>query len=209
MLTRLSTRLAALLIAFTTTGGTANAGGFARPPQTTEPEPNAILAVPPRKAVRDALAKRREHNQAAFFKYVTRGVYPHNTYRTGPLNVWRDAEGHLCAAATMISKDGHDELAQQTARANNNIRLLDVVDGPLLDWMLTSGFTIEEIDRIQLPDMEPPIVDAKTLAAEDAKLKKSYTATEAFLKKQVKEDLDTATDRLLANPALAWQLVGG
>jgi hypothetical protein len=200
------TRLAALMIAFTTT---ASAGEFARPPQTTEPEPNAILAVPPRKAVRDALAKRREHNQAAFHAYVTHGVYPHNTYRVGPLNVWRDAEGHLCAAATMISKDGHDELAQQTAQTKNNIRLLDVVDGPLLDWMLTSGFTIEEIDRIQLPDMEPPIVDQKTLAAEDAKLKKSYTATEAFLKKHVKDDLDTATDRLLANPALAWQLVGG
>ena len=53
------------------------------------------------------------------------------------------------------------------------------------------------------------IVDQTTLAAEDAKLKKSYTATEAFLKKHVVEDLDIATDRLLANPALAWQLVGG
>jgi len=202
----LVTHLAALAIAFTTT---ASAGEFARPPQATEPDPGAILAVPPRKAVRAALAKRRERNQAAFFAYVTRGVYPHNTYRTGPLNVWRDAEGHLCAAATMISKDGHDELAQQTAQSNNNIRLLDVVDGPLLDWMLTSGLTIEEIDRIQLPDMEPMIVDQATLAAEDAKLKKSYTATEVFLKKHVKDDLDTATDRLLANPALAWQLVGG
>ena len=75
--------------------------------------------------------------------------------------------------------------------------------------VLPSGFTIEEIDRIQLPGFEPPIVDQKTLAAEDAKLKTGYTATEAFLKKHVKEDLDTATDRLLAEPALAWQLVEG
>lgn len=201
MLTRL---FAALAIALTTT--TASAGGFAHP---TQPDPIAVRAAPTRKAVREALAKRREHNQSAFHAYVTRGMYPHNTYRTGPLNVWRDAEGHLCAAATMISKDGHDELALATAKINNNIRLLDVVDGPLLDWMLTSGFTIEEIDRIQLPGFEPPIVDQKTLAAEDAKLKTGYTATEAFLKKHVKEDLDTATDRLLANPALAWQLVEG
>ncbi|MEO8844484.1 MAG: hypothetical protein ABI591_21025 [Kofleriaceae bacterium] len=200
------TRLAAIALALTTT---ASAGEVARPPQATEPNPIAVRAAPSRKAVREALAKRREHNQAAFFAYVARGVYPHNTYRTGPLNVWRDANGHLCAAATMISKDGHDELAQQTAQANNNLRLLDVVDGPLLDWMLTSGFTIEEIDRIQLPNMEPPIVSPRTLAAEDAKLKKSYTATEALLKKQVKADLDTATARLLANPTLAWQLVEG
>jgi hypothetical protein len=199
-------RLFALVIAVTTT---AQAGEFSRPPSTTEPDPIAVRAAPTRKAVRAALASRREHNVAAFHAYVARGIYPHNTYRFGPLNVWRDAEGHLCAAATMISKDGHDELAQTTARANNNIRLLDVVDGPLLDWMLTSGFTIEEIDRIQVPDMEPAIVDPQTLAAEDAKLNNSYRAAEAFLKKHVKEDLETATDRLLANPALAWQLVEG
>lgn len=198
------TRLAALAIAFTTT---ASAGEVSRPSRATEPVPIGVRAAPTRKAVRVALAKRREHNQAAFRAYVARGSYPHNTYRVGPLNVWRDAEGHLCAAATMISKDGHDELAQNTSHTNNNIRLLDVVDGPLLDWMLTSGFTIEEIDRIQLPAIEPSIVDPTTLAAEDAKLKQSYAATEAFLKKHVREDLDTATDRLLANPALAWQLV--
>ena len=200
------TRLAALAIALTTT---ATAGGFAHPTHPTEPDPIAVRAAPSRKAVRDALAKRREHNRAAFHAYVMRGVYPHNTYRTGPLNVWRDADGHLCAAATMISNDGHDDLAQATAKANNNIRLLDVVDGPLLDWMLTSGFTIEEIDQIQEPGFEPQIVNPKTLAAEDAKLKQGYTATEAFLKRHVKADLDTATDRLLANPALAWQLVEG
>ena len=38
--------------------------------------------------------------------YRKAGVYPHNFVRSGPLNVWMDSEGHLCAAATMIDKDG-------------------------------------------------------------------------------------------------------
>ena len=205
------TRLAALVFALTTS---ATAGNFARPviqpapaddTVMTQPNPIAVRAAPSREAVRNALAKRREHNAAAFHAYIVRGVYPHNTYRVGPLNVWRDAEGHLCAAATMISQDGHRQLAQRTGDETNNLRLLDVVEGPLLDWMLTSGFTIEEIDQIQEPGFEQPI--QTDYRKEDAKLRRGYTATEVFLKKHAKADLDTATDRLLANPELAWQLV--
>ncbi|HET9992330.1 MAG TPA: hypothetical protein VFQ65_27550 [Kofleriaceae bacterium] len=197
MLTKL---LAFALVAATATSAGASANDpahFAHP----------VLALPSRADVTAALAKRRAHNLAAFHAYWTGGVYPHNTYRVGPLNVWRDENGHFCAAATMIDKDGQHELAEKTARSNNNLRLLDVTSGPLLDWMLTSGLTIEDIDRIQAPAVEPERVDPQTLAAEDAKLKKGYIATEAFLKKHAAEDLDIATTRLLENPSLAWALV--
>jgi len=201
------TRIAALAIAFT---ASANAGGFAKPASEDRAEAPRMIQppTPDRDAVKAALAKRRTHNLAAFHAYWTGGVYPHNTYRDGPLNVWRDENGHLCAAATMISKDGHDDLAQKTANTNNNIRLLDVTKGELLDWMLTSGLTIEDIDMIQAPAIEPPHVDQKTLAAEDAKLLKGYKATEIYLKKHVKDDLEMATDRLLERPELAWGLLG-
>jgi hypothetical protein len=202
------TRIAALTLALTTI---ANAGGFAKPASEDRAEaPRMMRPVPPppnRDDIKIALAMRREHNLAAFHAYWQGGVYPHNTYRTGPLNVWRDAEGHLCAAATMISKDGHDDLAQATANTNNNIRLLDVTQGELLDWMLTSGLTIEDIDMIQMPAMQPIQVDQKTLAAEDAKLLKGYKATEIYLKKHVKDDLEMATARLLEHPELARQLL--
>jgi hypothetical protein len=199
------TRIAALAIALTTT---ANAGGFAKPvADRVDPEALPMRMLPDRDAVKAALTKRRDHNLAAFHAYWKGGVYPHNTYRTGPLNVWRDADGHLCAAATMIAMDGHDVLAQKTGDANNNIRLLDVTNGELLDWMLTSGLTIEDIDMIQMPAFREPQVDQKTLAAEDAKLLKGYKATEIYLKKHVKEDLETATDRVLERPNLAWTLL--
>lgn len=169
----------------------------------------ARVSPPTREEVRAALAQRREHNLEAFRGYIAKGIYPHNTYRAGPLNVWRDENGHLCAAATMISKDGHDELAQDTAKDNNNIRLLDVTKGELLDWMLTSGFTIEEIDQIQEPGFMPVRVEPTSYKQADAKLKRGYTATVKYLKVHAVEDLDTATDRLMQNPDLALRLIEG
>jgi hypothetical protein len=122
-----------------------------------------------------------------------------------------DAEGHLCAAATMIDKDGKHDLVIDTAKDNNAIRLLDVTTGPLMDWILTSGLTLEEIDRIQAPMVYPdvPVVDKNWEQAEDAKLAKGYAATDAFLVKHQKAGLDVAVDRLMQNPLLARKLVRG
>lgn len=161
-------------------------------------------APPDRAAVKAALLKRRAANSAAFHDYIVKGVYPHNTFRDGPLNVWLDGSNHFCAAATMIVKDGHQDLASATAKEHNNIRLLDVTEGPLLDWMLMSGFTIEEIDQIQAPAVLDVNYDK-----EDAALKKHYLATEKFLKAHAAADLETATTRLMKHPDLAWQVVNG
>ena len=93
------------------------------------------------------------------------------------------------------------------------IRLQNVTQGPLLDWILTSGLTIEELDRIQAPMVYPEgrdngvAIKMPDYAAEDAKLAKSYAATEAALAKATKRSLDVAVDRLMKNPALAAQLV--
>ena len=202
MLTKLASF--ALIFASATASASANAPEhFAQPPVPDMP----VQWTPTRAEVRAALAKRRTHNVAAFHAYWTGGVYPHNSYRVGPLNVWRDDSGHFCAAATMNDKDGQHDLAEKTANENVNIRLLDVTSGPLMDWMLTSGLTIEDIDMIQAPAIMPQRVDAQTLAKEDAKLKKGYIATEKYLAKHASEDLDTATTRLMDHPDLARALV--
>ncbi len=190
---------------------------FAKAPDAGEvapPSSDKPVALS-RAAVRAALAKRRAHNLAAFRAYRKGGVYPHNTYRTGSLNVWRDADGHLCAAATMIDRDGQHDLVTKTAESNNYLRLLDVTDGPLMDWILTSGLTNEEIDRIQAPMVEPPEVQRERMRqqrawqiAEDAKLRKGYAATDAWLVRHTKAGLDEATDRLMEHPELALRLVG-
>ena len=119
-----------------------------------------------------------------------------------------DADGHLCAAATMIDKDGKHELVDDVAKANNYQRLMDVTEGPLLDWILTSGFTIEEIDRIQAPMIEPdfPVID---YSYQDQQLAAGYLKTEKALVKKQKASLDLAAKRLMENPHLARQLVDG
>lgn len=201
-------RLASVLISVGLFGSAASAetGSFARAPVAQVEEARMPVRMPPSRAeVRRALEKRRATNLAAFRAYRKAGIYPHNTVRPGPLNVWRDVDGNLCAAATMIAKDGHLELVTKTAESNNFIRLLNVVDGPLLDWMMTSGFTIEEIDRIQMPG---DFIDNRPdTREEDARLARGYAATDTHLVKTAKRGLDLATDRLMKNPQLARQLV--
>lgn len=162
--------------------------------------------------VRAALVKRREHNLDGFRQYAKAGVYPHNFVRTGPLQTWRDKEGHLCAAATMIDKDGKHDLVNEIAKKQNNIRLLDVTEGPMLDWMLTSGFTIEEIDKIQEPGFvgrQVPQPEPDWREVEDNRLRSVYAETDTYLVKHAADNLDIATQRLMENPSLAKKLVEG
>ena len=215
-------RLAHLVLAFSLLSPIAavDARTYAQPPsagavaavdaEPARPAEDHLVAPPSRDEVRKALAARRDHNVASFRAYRKAGIYPHNFVRPGPLNVWRDRDGHLCAAATMLDKDGQHEIVLKTAETNVNIRLLDVTTGPLMDWMLTSGLTIEEIDRIQAPAVMPtPMPEPQiNTAAEDARLRKDYEATDTFLGKHAKAGLDVATDRLMQNPELARRLVG-
>jgi hypothetical protein len=202
MLNRLASSFLAVILA----AGTAGAHDFARPPQARR----LPLPMVDRAAVKKALVERREHNLAAFRTYRKAGVYPHNFVRPGPLNVWRDEEGHLCAAATMIDRDGQHALVAKIAETQNALRLLDVTEGPVMDWMLTSGLTIEEIDRIQLPMQRPDEGGIEQWRAqEDARLSKAYAETDAWLVKHADEGLESAVTRLMQHPLLAKKLVDG
>ena len=189
---------------------------FAQPPSDGPVAADPItapVAVVDRAQVRAALAARRAQNLALFHAYRTAGVYPHNFVQAGTLNVWLDPEGHLCAAATIINNSGNTDLAMSVPSMNNYLKLIDVTEGPLMDWILTSGFTQDEIAMIQEPFVgvrpqpiaEPP--DGQRLA-EDARLAKRYAVVEKTLKKQRKASLDAAVDRLISeNPELAASLV--
>jgi len=206
------TRLAACFVSFGLLSNVA-AAGFAQAPQMEARVALPIRVAPDRAELRKALEQRRAKNLAAFRAYRKAGVYPHNTYRFGPLNIWVDADGHLCAAATLIAKDGKRKLVDEQAGVDNQVRLMNVTKGPLLDWILTSGFTIEEIDRIQAPmvypggGIEPEL--PRDFTAVDAELKAGYARTDAYLVKHAKKGIDTALDRLMANPVLAQKLVDG
>ncbi|HEU0035502.1 MAG TPA: hypothetical protein VFQ53_33055 [Kofleriaceae bacterium] len=130
------------------------------PPATSSADPvpeasrPAVTAVSlDRAAIRARLLANRRANVRRFHAYRVRGIYPSNVFTAGALNVWRDPDNHLCAAATIIDASGEHALVQQTANDNNFIRLADVTDSPLMDWMLTSGLTQEELVAIQKPFM--------------------------------------------------------
>jgi hypothetical protein len=181
------------------------------------------LRIAPRRAldrdvVRAALAKARATNLAAFRAYQAKGTFPSNTFKGRKLNVWLDEAGNLCAAATIIKMSGQDDLVAKVAEQNNFIRLGDVKQGPLMDWMLTSGFTQDEIAAIQEPFMpsmreqprvpqQPVLVDANLRKIEDARLLKVYKSVDKQIVKHQSKSLDKATDRLMRNPELAWQLI--
>jgi hypothetical protein len=190
-----------------------------RPPhQMRQPDDDLLAPAFDRAAVRAALETARHNNLDAFRLYQKTGVFPSNVYQPNALNVWRDQDGHFCAAATIIRMSGQTDLVDRVADQNNFIRLADVTQGPLMDWILTSGFTQEDIVAIQKPFMpvvekpvavptEPMTVEARLRAKETARLKAIYKRVERDLVKNEQHDLDLAVDRLMKHPALAEKLV--
>lgn len=184
---------------------------FARPPEKptlAAPEPHLD-----RLALRAKLAEMRALNLARFRAYVTKGVFPNNL-EDRTLNIWRDPLGHLCAAATIIHASGHEQLVASIAETDNFIRLADVTSGPLMDWILTSGFTQDELVAIQRPfrpvgDVRPDIVDPLKRTTEDARLTAKYRAIDAMIVKNAAASLDRAVELLVRRPGLARQLLDG
>ncbi len=194
------------------------AGSFAQPPPASGAPSAQVERTVSRAAVRAKLATMRAANLDRFRDYQKAGVFPSNTYLNKKLNVWIDADGHLCAAATIINASGMQDLVMQTAEDNNFIRLGDVRDGALMDWILTSGLTQDEIAAIQEPFMpvgepsrspEPmPIkVAAPARTAEDQRLAAKYKQVEQQIVRAARASLDIATDRLMAQPDLAAQFL--
>jgi hypothetical protein len=219
---------ASIFFSLATTATASSESPFAQPPSAEAAFDRADvmpastqLRIAPRRAldratVRAALAKARATNLASFRVYQKKGVFPNNTFTPGKLNVWLDTSGNFCAAATLIKMSGNDDLVNKVAEQNNFIRLADVKQGPLMDWILTSGLTQDEIASIQEPFMgvmepvvepAPILVDAKLRKAEDARLRAKYRAVDKMIAKNTKQSLDAATDRLMKNHVLAWQLV--
>ncbi|HUS33098.1 MAG TPA: hypothetical protein VMZ53_31570 [Kofleriaceae bacterium] len=173
-----------------------------------------------RTELRRALAEERQVNLARFHDYRKKRVYPHNTYEPGMLNVWKDNDDHLCAVATLVHLDGHDDIVDTVATQENFVKTAELTDGPLIDWMLTSGLTHEEIVMIQQPSAaDIAAMDAeyraeqrrikRWLAREDARLAKVYKTVEKTLTAPRIADagLDLATARLAQHPELAKALL--
>lgn len=94
------------------------------------------------------LAARRAQLIAWLHDYTEAGQYP--TDEAGmPQSVFVDAHGVRCPMAELIWRSGHPELVEAVAREHNAVRLAEVTEGPLHDWMVGSGLTAEEISLVQ------------------------------------------------------------
>jgi hypothetical protein len=214
-------RFAATFLSITLAAGAASAQQFAQAPDAPaagavapgyRPPPTLQRRAPGHAVLVNALAIRRAQNLARFHAYRTKGVYPHDYVAQTSENIWRDDDGHLCAAATIIDADDQHELVEEIAKNQNGVKLGEVTSGPLLDWILTSGFTQVEISTIQEPFEGPPPRLAKPddgtwKIAEDARLRKKYARIEKMLRDNGDDALEQAADRLAKYPALAWSLV--
>jgi hypothetical protein len=94
------------------------------------------------------LAARRAQMIAWLRDYGEAGVYPTDALGR-PTSVFRDAKGVRCPMAELIHRSGRADLVDQVVTTNNKLRLADVEDGALHDWMMASGLTIEEIAMVQ------------------------------------------------------------
>ena len=132
-----------------------------------------------------------------------------------PMGVWIDEEGHMGAAATMIFKSGAKNLVRKVGRTNNFIRLGEVTEGPVMDWILTSGLTQTEVATIQEPFMgrpepepqEPVITVAQWRTQEDARLKARYAEVLDILAADPDASIEAAIDTLAARPDLVAKLL--
>ena len=178
----------------------------------------ARLVPPDRATVERYLAARRARNLAVLHDYRGAGAFVHTT-ATEPRYVWRDAGGHLAAVAKMLDATGDHELLAGVVRDLPDVRLRDVTGGGLFDWMLTSGLTRDELDRIQQPVVgrrprrgedarTRARRDAAWRAREDARLARVYAAVEDQLAHHRAAGLAAATDALMHHPVLARRVLG-
>lgn len=165
-----------------------------------EAPPPAADETTDRDALRATLAARRRAHLGELRRYVEAGVFPRNTYAPGFVNVFEDDQGHLCAVANLMARDGHLDMVRRTAIDTNFIRLADVESGPLLDWILGSGFTQEEIAQIQEPyfevEYEAPS-ETELLEEEKRRLQGVLRGVISILERDERTSLDLAVTRHL------------
>lgn len=122
--------------------------------------------------------------------YEQAGVFPVDA--TGqPISVFVDTHGTRCPMAELIHDSGRDDLVGAIAREDNTARLADVHTGPLHDWMLASGLTLDEIAMIQ----GAMNIDEMMLARQYARIEVRQAAAKA----EVKGRLETAETALRNN----------
>lgn len=171
-----------------------------RPIQPEKPEPKPIgkpVDDARRTEMTTKLAAARAKHIEQLHAYWVAGEFPLNETEDEIANIFRDHQGHLCAVANMLWQDGKTQLVEATAATDNLIRLADVHDGPLYDWVMQSGFTQEEVAMIQVPYMP---YNPNARLEETQRLQSHLAEVERRLRDDTPQSLRVAVKRYFASP---------
>ena len=184
-----------------------------RPPRP-RPKPEPPPPRPPDRASwKKKLAASREQQIERVRAYSRAGKFPRNTLvENKRVPIFVDDKGTPCAVANLMIKDGRQNDVLAIAKANNLVRVMDVHDGPLVDWVLHSGLLQEEAALIQPsydwvdrpvpppPEREPapaPNVMVGLERDDILRIKAHLGSVVKQLVANTDEGLETALDRLL------------
>ncbi|MFK7928574.1 MAG: hypothetical protein AB8H79_10330 [Myxococcota bacterium] len=123
--------------------------GMAQTPAS--PSPSAEASPDYRRAWFAYFHAQRAQHIDVLERYAERGTFIEAPEVNGYFHRFVDDRGHRCPVAELVWRSGDRELVQSTARDDNEVELATVRDGPLMEWILTSGLTQEEIATIQRP----------------------------------------------------------
>jgi uncharacterized protein (TIGR03382 family) len=86
--------------------------------------------------------------------YTARGVFPQNNV-TGTLTpIFVDDGARTCAVAELLMRDGRSDVVREVVARENLARVPVMQTESLLAWAATSGFSVDELARIQ-PSYNP------------------------------------------------------
>jgi hypothetical protein len=91
----------------------------------------------------------RRRNLDFLREYIQAGRFPRNEEVEGETPIFVDARGAPCAVAYLMLKAGREDLVRQVVEEDNYIRIGEVREGPVLDWIRGSGLSQEECAAIQ------------------------------------------------------------
>ncbi len=170
------------------------AAGAQRVAPTPAPSPHAV-----------ELAARRAQMLGWLRDYTVAGVYPTDAYGR-PASVFVDDKGVRCPMAELIHKSGRDDLVAAVHVEGNAVRLADVHDGPLHDWILSSGLTQEEIALVQgAANIDFEWMQGQELAIQlaqgTAEVRGKLETAEMALRLDTAHGLEVALERLPAKRA--------
>jgi hypothetical protein len=154
-------------------------------------------AAAPDGRLRAVLSEQREQMIDRLHAYWTRGDFVQNPDpKGGPGNFILDDRGKPCPLASIIIESGRRDLVDAAARTNNNVKIVDLHDGPVLDWILSSGLTQEECVLIQRPSKSGEAAAPIVRRQESERLAAQLSEVEQTLRASTERSLNVALKRL-------------